>query len=87
MKEMTTEEFNHATTDITVKIARMVDDVENPTVVLAAYVPVVAQAILNVSYSKQADAFEVLDVFTDSVKHCIGRMHAFMEKIKAEGKQ
>ena len=87
MKEMTTEEFNHATTDITVKIARMVDDVENPAVVLAAYVPVVAQAVLNVSYSRRADTFEVLGIFTDSVKNCIGRMHAFMEKIKAEGKQ
>jgi len=87
MKEMTPEEFNAASVKIASDIARMVDDVENTSVILSAYIPVVAQAILNASYQKQIDQKDVMDIFIDGLKHTTKRMSLFMEKIRAEEKQ
>ena len=84
MRELTPEEFNAASVKIASDIAKMVDDVENTSVVLSAYIPVVAQAILNASYQRQIDRADVMEIFIDGLKHTTKRMHLFMEKVHAE---
>lgn len=83
---MTNEEFNTAARELSVKIARIYDDVEDPTLVISALMPCLAQTILNCAYSRQVPTNKVLDIFYEDLRGCTAKMHLFMERLrKTEG--
>ena len=83
---MTNEEFDTAARDLSVKIARLYDDVEDPTLVISALLPLVAQTILNCAYSKRAPTNTVLDIFYEELRDCTTKMQLFMGRLrKTEG--
>ena len=83
---MTNEEFSAACSELSSKIAKFYDDIEDPTVILCALVPLVAQTALNVAYERQAPTIEILEIFGRDLKDCTAKMHLFMEVLrKTEG--
>jgi hypothetical protein len=83
---MTNEEFNTAARELSVKIAKLYDDVEDQTLVISALLPLVAQTVLNCAYSKQAPTEKVLEIFYEELRDCTAKMQLFLERMKkAEG--
>jgi len=79
---MTDEEFDTAARELSCKIAKFYDDVEDPTLVISALLPLVAQTVLNCAYSKQAPTNTVLDIFYEELRDCTAKMQLFMERLK-----
>lgn len=83
---MTEEEFNKACGELSSKIAKFYDDIEDQTLIVCALIPLISQSILNVAHARQAPVEEVLKMVCGDVKICTGKMHDFMEKLrKTEG--
>lgn len=84
--DMTPEEFNDACGELSSKIAKFYDDIEDPTLIMCALIPLVAQSILNVAYVRQVATIEIVDILCEDIKICTAKMQLFMEKLrKTEG--
>lgn len=79
---MTNEEFNTAARELSVKIAKFYDDVEDPTIVVSALMFCIAQTILNCAYSRQVPTDKVLDIFYEDLRGCTAKMQLFMNRLK-----
>jgi hypothetical protein len=79
---MTPKEFDTAARDLSCKIAKFYDDVEDPTLIISALLPLVAQTILNCAYSKQAPTTKVLEIFHDELKDCTAKMQLYTERLR-----
>ena len=85
-EDMTPEEFNKACGELSSKIAKFYDDIEDQTLIMCALIPLISQSILNVAHSRQASVEEVLEMVWGDVQICTAKMHLFMEKLhKTEG--
>jgi hypothetical protein len=76
------EKFNAACGELSSKIAKFYDDVEDQTLIICALIPLVAQTVLNVAYSRDASITEVLDVICGDIRICTGKMQGFMEALR-----
>jgi hypothetical protein len=83
---MTDEERRTACAELSFKIAQFYDDVEDPTVILWALIPLVAQSVLNVAYERQVPTTEILKIFGKDLKGCTVKMHLCIQELrKTEG--
>lgn len=83
---MTDEEFNTACGELSSKLAKFYDDIEDQTLIMCAIIPLVSQSILNVAHARQAPVEEVLEIVLGDVQICTAKMQLFMEKMrKTEG--
>jgi len=83
---MTEEEFNTACGELSSKIAKFYDNIEDQTLIICALIPLVAQTILNVAHERDAPITGVLDVICGDIRICTGKMQGFMEALhKVEG--
>jgi len=80
------EEFNTACGELSSKIAKFYDNIEDQTLIICAIIPLISQSILNVSHARQAPAADVLEMVWGALQICTAKMHLFMEKLhKTEG--
>jgi hypothetical protein len=77
--------FNDQCRDLSTQIAKLYDDVEDPTVVMAALIPCISQTIMNVAYAMQIPMNTVIDPLVEDIKDCTARMFVFFESAKTEG--
>ena len=84
MTTLSPEEFDIACRDLSVKIAKLYDDVEDPTVVLCALVPLCAQSIVNTAFAAQVPTIGVVRTFSQDLAHCTAKMQEFMELLRSQ---
>ena len=83
---MTDEEFNTACGELSSKIAKFYDDIEDQTLIMCALLPLAAQSVMNVAYARGTSTIEVLDMFTRDLKFITAKLQAFMDRLhKTEG--
>ena len=78
------EKFNAACSELTSKIAKFYDDIEDQTLIICALIPLVAQNVLNVAYQRDVPITEVLDMICKDIRICTGKMQDFMEALRKE---
>jgi hypothetical protein len=80
------EEFNTACSELSSKIAKFYDNIEDQTLIVCALIPLVSQTILNVAYEREAPITGVLEMVCGDIRICTHKIHAFMEVLhKTEG--
>ena len=85
-EDVTPEDFNDACGELSSKIAKFYDDIEDQTLIVCALIPLISQSILNVAHARQAPVEEVLEMVWGDVQICTAKMQLFMEKMrKTEG--
>jgi len=84
MTDMPEDEFNIACRDLSAKIAKLYEDVEDPTVVLCALVPLCAQSLLNTAFAAQIPTIDVVRTFSQDVASCTAKMQQFMELLRKQ---
>ena len=84
MTTLSPKEFDIACRDLSAKIAKLYDDVEDPTVVLCALIPLCAQSILNVAFAAQVPTIDVVRTFSQDVASCTAKMQQFMELLRSQ---
>jgi hypothetical protein len=84
MTDMPKDEFDIACRELSSKIAKLYDDVEDPTVVLCALIPLCAQSILNVAFAAQVPTIGVVRTFSQDVVSCTAKMQQFMEMLRKQ---
>lgn len=83
---MTDEDRLTACAELSVKIHKSYEDDEDPTLIMCALIPLVAQSILNVASARQVPTIEILKIFGRDLKGCTVKMHLFIEELrKTEG--
>lgn len=78
---MTDEEFNAACGKLSCDIAKFYDDIEDPTLIMCALLPLAAQSVMNVAYVREVPTTEVLDMFTRDLKFITAKLQAFMDRL------
>jgi len=76
---MTDQAFNDQCRDLSSRIAKLYDDVEDPMVVLSALIPCVAQNVMNVAYVRQAPLNAILDCLAEDLRDCTAKLFLFMQ--------
>jgi hypothetical protein len=84
MTTLSPEEFDIACRDLSAKIAKLYDDVEDPTMVLCALIPLCAQSLLNTAFVAQVPTIDVVRTFSQDVASCTAKMQTFMELLRKQ---
>jgi hypothetical protein len=84
MTTLSKDEFDIACRELSSKIAKLYDDVEDPTVVLCALIPLCAQSILNTAFAAQVPTIGVVRTFSQDLANCTAKMQEYMEMLRKQ---